>query len=54
MRLAVVLLWGHEIVFLRVFQGLVVVDIAGFTQILMEPWKAGALYRSDPFGGPLE
>ena len=44
----------HKIVFLRVFQGLVVIDDAGVMQILMELWEAVALYRSDPFRGPLE
>ena len=39
----------REIVFLRVFQGLVVVDAAGVLQILMGPWEAVALHWSDPF-----
>ena len=44
----------HERIFLRVFQGLVVVDAAGVMQILMGPGEAVALHRSDPFRGPLE
>ena len=44
----------HEIVFLRVLQGLVVVDAVGVMQILMGPWEAVASYRSDTFRDPLE